>query len=57
MNNDIRELSIDELDAVTGGGGIMQGVATTFGVLRTALALGEAAAVVMAAVAFGGGKK
>jgi len=57
MNNDIRELSIDELNAVTGGGGIVQGVNTTIGALKSAIILGEIAAVVLVAVALGGGKK
>jgi hypothetical protein len=53
---EIHELDITELDAVSGGGDIIQGVRTAYDVLRTATDLGALTAVTMLNVAIGSGR-
>jgi hypothetical protein len=56
LNNEIHGLEITELDAVSGGGDIIQGVRTAYDVLRTATDLGALTAVTMLNVAIGSGR-
>ena len=54
LNNDIRELDINELDDVVGGGDISNGAATAVNVLTTTFNVGEKVAAVMLTLALGG---
>jgi hypothetical protein len=56
LNDEIHELDITELDAVRGGGDVIQGARTVYEVLRTATDLGALTAVTMLNVAIGSGK-
>jgi bacteriocin-like protein len=56
LNNEIRELDINELDAISGGGDVIQGVSTVLNVFRIAADLGGLAAESMLNVAIGSGK-
>jgi bacteriocin-like protein len=56
LNNDIRELNINELDAVSGGGDIIEGVKSTIFELGVAVKVGENLGLMVLVAAAGAGR-
>ena len=56
LNNEVRELNINELDAVSGGGDIIEGVKSTMFELGVAVKVGENLGLMVLAAAAGAGR-
>ena len=56
LNHEIRELAIDELDAVSGGGDIIEGVKSAIFELGVAVKVGENLGLMVLAAAAGAGR-